>query len=835
MTTWEPQGGQGIRRRGRLASSQAKRLLLRGSLCVLALSPEGAWAQLALPDINISKPKPKRVVAKPTPAPRQLASAHSGRSASSAPSAGANPVPAPAATGAATANTGPAPFLPPGQQIGRGPTGVVGYSASGTSTATKTNTPIMDIPQSITIVTQQQLKDRDSLTLQEALTYVPGVTVAGGEGNSDQIVIRGQSTTADFYKDGMRDDAEYIRDLYNIQAVEVLKGPSALTFGRGGAGGIVNRVTKKADGEPIQELDISSGSFGRKRVTIDWGGAVSGQFAARLNGMFEQFYGYRNFFADERYGISPTFTWKPDESTNVWLTYEHYRDRRTADRGINSVGLSSVFPDLPGDFSTILPGYPSAVPSWFFYGDANPSAAQVNYAKVDVNSVDLAGEHKTAFGLEIRDHILYADYQKRYQNTFTGEPVQVYEGSINGIEGYRHNTPRQNLINQLDFVYRFDMMPEVKHTIAFGGEVGHQTSQSDRDFACFDNDCAVTEVDTFYLSPTIYNFVNYGNVAERRHSDLLTASGYIQDQIAITQYIDVLAGVRYDRFDLKFVGNDYANPNIAAAGDADEGSAIINGYIRTVNNEWSPRVGVVLKPTPQLSLYGTYSRSFLPPSGDQFVLITPNLAGLSPQGIENYEVGFKAEPQPNLFFTGALYILNRSNQPLAVNSANFVAGNTQTKGGEIGLVGQLTDKWRVSLGYGHQIGIITANNGGAPDPTNPFQTDVGHKTPNVPLDAFSLWNKYDLSSLFDAGPGVLGAGLGVVYNAKFYPEINNTVIVPGYARVDGALYVKLSEKVSAQLNVENLAGAHYYVAASANNNIMPGAPRSAFITLRAKF
>ncbi len=233
------------------------------------------------------------------------------------------------------------------------PTGVVGYSASGTSTATKTNTPIMDIPQSITIVTQQQLKDRDSVSLQEALTYVPGVTVAGGEGNKDQIVIRGQTTTADFYKDGVRDDAEYIRDLYNIQSVEVLKGPSALTFGRGGAGGIVNRVTKKADGESIQELDISAGSFGRKRVTIDWGGAVSEQFAARLNGMYEQSYGYRNFFRDERYGISPTFTWKVDESTLFWLTYEHYRDRRTADRGINSAGLSSIFPDLPGDFMTL--------------------------------------------------------------------------------------------------------------------------------------------------------------------------------------------------------------------------------------------------------------------------------------------------------------------------------------------------------------------------------------------------------------------------------------------------------------------------------------------------
>ena len=335
---------------------QAKKILLGASLCALALTSGRAVAQLALPDITVSKPKPKRVVARPAPAPRQVAASH-GAPAVSAPRPAANPAPPPAAA----ANPAPAPFLAPGQQLGRGPTGVVGYSASGTSTATKTNTPIMDIPQSITIVTQQQLRDRDSVTLQEAVSYVPGVTVAGGEGNSDQVVIRGQSTTADFYKDGVRDDAEYIRDLYNIQAVEVIKGPSALTFGRGGAGGIINRVTKKADGESIQELDVSSGSFGRKRVTIDYGGAVSGQFAARLNGMYEQSYGYRNFFGLERYGVSPTFTWKPDESTDFWLTYEHYRDRRTADRGINSLGPSSYIPGLPGDLATMFPGYPSPV------------------------------------------------------------------------------------------------------------------------------------------------------------------------------------------------------------------------------------------------------------------------------------------------------------------------------------------------------------------------------------------------------------------------------------------------------------------------------------------
>jgi len=816
-------------RQDRLARTYKARALLGVGLCALSMmASRTAFAQQALPDIVVGRSKPHRVAAN-HPAPRAAPAPHRVVAQRSVPPTRTAATPAPAM------NPGPTPFLAPGQQLGRGPTGVVGYVASGTSTATKTNTPILDIPQSVTIVTQQQLKDRDSVTLEQALDFVPGVTVAGGEGNSDEVVIRGQSTTADFYKDGVRDDAEYIRDLYNIQAVEVLKGPSALTFGRGGAGGIVNRVTKKADGETIRDLETSFGSFGRKRVTLDLGQAVFDQFAVRLNGLYEQSYGYRNYFGLERYGISPTATWKPDESTNVTLTYEHFRDRRTADRGINSLGLSSFVDGLPGSVASMFPGYPAPVPNWAFYGDANPSAAQTNYSKVDVNTVDLAAEHKTDFGLEIRNHVSFGNYEKRYQNTFTGEPIQFYEGAINGIGGYAHHTPRQNIIDQTDFVYKYQMTPEVAHTLAFGTEFGHQKSKSERDFACFNFDCATTEVDTYFAAPTIYNPINFGNLAERRRTDLLTASAYVQDQIAITKYLDVIAGVRYDRFDLKFTGSDY--PTLGSAGgdgDQDEASGSVDAYIRRVDTGWSPRAGLVVKPTEKLSFYGAYSRSFLPASGDQFVLLTPDLAALAPQGVESYEIGFKNELMPRLFFTGALYLMNRSNLPAAVSSISSVAVNTRTRGGELGLVGQVTDKWQVSMGYGHQISLVTASNG-APDESDPMATFVGKKAPNVPLDTFSFWNKYDVSSLVDAGPGVLGVGLGVVYKAKFYPELDNAVIVPGYARVDGALFLKLTEKISARLNVENIAGAHYYASASGNNNIMPGAPRSAFVTLTAKF
>lgn len=722
----------------------------------------------------------------------------------------------------------PPQFLAPGLQLGRGPTGVVGYVAAGTSTATKTNTPILRIPQSITILTKQQLEDRGSQSIAQALTYVPGVTVAQGEGNRDQITIRGQNTTADFFTDGVRDDAEYFRDLYNIQAVEVLKGPSALTFGRGGGGGVVNRVTKKADGETIRAAQISTGSFGRKRVTLDVGQAVSDTVAVRLNALYEQSYGFRNFFELERYGINPTLTWKPSDKSYVTLSYEHFRDRRTNDRGVPSIG-GLVFGGAP-----VMPGYPSPAPRHAFFGGGNPSVSDVNYSKVDLNRAALTIDHTTDFGLNIHNQTVYADYQKRYQNTFPDRALGLATVLLNPVapptttplsdvrlDGYVNSNPRQNIINQTDLTYRFEMTPEIRHTLLAGAEVGHQSSSSDRNLSRWNNPfTGPRQITTPFWFPTVYNPVFFTNPNFRRHTDLDLASGYVQDQIEITKYVDVIAGVRFDSFDLKFRGV--------------ESSDFIFRELRRVDNKWSPRFGLVVKPFEQLSLYGSYSRSFLPAAGDQFNLITPSVANLAPQGFENFEAGFKAQILPNLLFTGALYQLNRSNQALATTATTATLADTQTKGGEIGLVGYVTDQWQVSLGYGHQSAHVVKSDPIATTRT-PFATNVGKINPSVPRDTFSFWNKYDVSSCLGAGPGVLGVGAGVVYSSKFFPALDNFVVVPGYARVDGAVFLKLTDNISGQVNIENVLGAHYFASAHNNNNISPGAPRSAFVTVNAKF
>ena len=214
--------------------------------------------------------------------------------------------------------------------------GDIGYHANSTSTATKTNTPLRDIPQAITVMTKQQIQDIDAHRIEDAVRYIPGVNWHQGEGNRDQIVIRGQSSTADFFVNGMRDDAQIYRDLYNTERLEFLKGPNAMIFGRGGGGGVLNRVLKEADGVPINEWRVQTGSYNNARVSGDVGGKITDNVYGRINGVFEDTDTYRDFTHMQRGGVNPTLTWLVDALTKVKLSYEYFHDGRTADRGIPS-------------------------------------------------------------------------------------------------------------------------------------------------------------------------------------------------------------------------------------------------------------------------------------------------------------------------------------------------------------------------------------------------------------------------------------------------------------------------------------------------------------------
>jgi catecholate siderophore receptor len=678
--------------------------------------------------------------------------------------------------------------------------GVDGYRATRSSTGTKTDTPLLDIPQAISVITAERAKDQHAVDVNQALRYVPGVIVAQGEGNRDQIVIRGQNTTADFFVDGVRDDVQYFRDLHNADRLEVLKGPNAMIFGRGGGGGVVNRVTKKA-GEDVREGTAWIGSFDSYRATADVGARVSNDFAVRLNGVYEDSGSFRDGVDLERYGINPTVFFRPEENTRVWLSYEYFHDERTADRGLPSL-------------NTVPPGgvrrpYPGSIEA--FYG--NPDLSVSDFAG---HNLTATVEHKFSEDLKIRNHTYYGDFDKFYQNIFASSPVNA--GGTYSVQAYNNTLLRDTLVNQTDVTYEFDG-GWYGHTIVVGTEFTHQNTHSFRFDGLFSGG-GTTLTGVPANDPTVSVPISFTQAANNNKSDLTTSSAYIQDQFDITKYFQVIGGVRFDRFDL-----DATNQ--------------LNGdNFGRVDDVWSPRIGVVVKPFDQLSLYASYSKSFLPSTGDQFSSLNLSASELEPEEFRNHEIGFKWDIAPRLMFSAALYRLERDNTrfPDGVRPGFFLtSGSSETRGGEIELVGNVTDEWEIAGGYARTFGEITSPQGTGTSPITAI--DAGTSLPNIPEDLFTLWNKYQFTPMF-------AAGIGVIHRSEMLTSLGSKnasgvytppTELPSFTRVDAALYVNLTKNLEAQLNVENLFDETYYVSSHTDNNISPGSPQAFYFGVTSRY
>ena len=357
--------------------------------------------------------------------------------------------------------------------------GTIGYLQTRTRTATKTDTPLIDTPQSVTVVTQQQIRDQGFQSLNEAIRYVPGVIPHQGEGNRDDVVIRGQRSNADFYVNGIRDDAQYFRDLYNIQRIEVLKGPNAMIFGRGGGGGIINRVLKEADGIPFREVLVQGGQYWNKRTAIDVSDRFSDTAFFRLNGVFEDTGTYRDFVDIRRYGVNPTMTFLLGPATTLKLSYEYFHDDRTADRGI------------PSQFGRPY-RYRSNISTFF----GNPD---LSYSRVNANIATATLDHLFEYGVQMHSQLRFADYQKFYQNVFPGGAVTAAGTAVN-LSAYNNETPRTNYFSQNDFTYKFDTGP-LHHTLLGGVELGYQEGLAFRQTGFFNSPLATNGVSSLVVNP----------------------------------------------------------------------------------------------------------------------------------------------------------------------------------------------------------------------------------------------------------------------------------------------------------------------------------------------
>ena len=652
------------------------------------------------------------------------------------------------------------------------------YGIDTTASATKTMTTLRDIPQSIAIVTRQQIADQSMTSIGDVVRYLPGISAHQGENNRDQVIIRGQNSSADFYVNGVRDDVQYYRDLYNLDRLESLKGPNALVFGRGGGGGVINRVTKEADFAPLTELTFSGGMYGNKRVTGDLDRAITDRLAFRSNGVYENSNSFRKYVGLDRVAFNPTITFNADAKTKFTFGYEFLRDRRVADRGITS-----------------FQGRPADVPVSTYYGNPDDSRVRAN-----VNL--LSGTFERQVGrLTLKNRTQYGDYDRGYQNYVPGA-VNAAKTLVT-LTAYNNATKRKNLFNQTDLTYTA-LTGRVKHTLLGGAELGRQLTDNFRNTGYFNN--TATSLQVAFDNPTTSVPVTFRQSATDadNHLTLKLGAAYVQDQFEVTRYFQVIVGARYDYFDLSYHNN--------RTGD----------NIGRIDRLVSPRFGLVVKPIDTLSLYGSYSVSYLPSSGDQFSSLTTVTQQVKPERFENIEAGVKWDIRHNLSLTSAIYRLNRTNtRSTDPNNPALIiqTGSQRTNGVEIGLNGRITPKWTITGGYAYQDAFITSAT---------ISAVAGRQVGQVPHHNFSVWNKYQFASK-------LSAGLGIIRRSDGFVAVDNTVTLPGYTRADAAVFYTVSEHWRLQANLENVLNTKYFLNADSNTNISPGSPRALRVGLIARF
>ncbi|CAM8374778.1 Fiu Outer membrane receptor for monomeric catechols [Candidatus Methylopumilus universalis] len=650
------------------------------------------------------------------------------------------------------------------------------------SSATKTDTRIRDIPQSISVITEEQIKDQSLLGLTDAIKYSPGVMAGQGEGNRDSVWFRGNQSTSDLFVDGVRDDVQYYRDLYNIDRVEVLMGPNGMIFGRGGVGGVINRVTKEAHWENKNELRMQGGTYDHKRSSIDLNSGINETLAVRINAMIEDSGSFRQGVESEKKAINPTFTFKPSDKTKIVVGMEYFNDKRTNDRGIPSV-------------SNGLQSRPFSTSRSTFFGNASQSPNEAivknGYAIID---------HTFDNAMSVKNTTRFSDYDKYYQNVYANG--QVNEGNVK-ISGYYDNTQRQNFFNQTDLTYNFKT-GSISHKLLTGLEIGLQENENYRVNAT--SDPSVSASNPFAL-------LTFNSSRSRNTStDISNQAIYLQDQIYLNEQFQIIAGLRYDKFKTKF------NDSVTIANSA------------SINDQFiSPRVGLVYKPIEPVSLYTNYSLSYLPRTGEQLTSLTSSIKSFDPEKITNIEVGIKYDLLQSFSISSSIYRLERSKiaitDPSSPTNTIIVDGQV-TKGFELGVAGKLFDSYSMYGGYTYQDAEITKNQGTG-DPQITSGTPLGH----VPKHTFSLWNKYEMNETWSAA-------LGIVSRSDMFaatPTTSTAVKLPGYARLDAAIYANINKQTKLQLNIENLLDKTYYQSAHNNNNIMYGYPLTARATLTYTF
>jgi iron complex outermembrane recepter protein len=637
-----------------------------------------------------------------------------------------------------------------------------GYRTPNATTATKTDTPIRDIPASIQVVPRAVIRDQGATNVRETIRNVSGVTYSSSSGNrAESFSLRGFS--AEQFENGFRNDffsTRTQRDLANIEQVEVLKGPASILFGRVEPSGVVNFVTKKPLSDPFYELDFTAGSFDFYRPSADISGPLTKDknLAYRLNLAYENAGSFRDRVQTERLFLAPSLSWQVGPDTKLSFDVTHLRDQRPIDRGIVVLSNNQIA-NIP--ISRVL-------------GDPTQ---QEDFTETRAT---LALEHQFNSNLSLKSAF-------RYSNATENGPGCTLE--IFGPSEDDRNFPLGECFGRQDYntyAWQNDLTVKFKtgsiqHNLLIGTELSRLTSSFSGGF----RDAGFIDIfnpDSNFTLGAVSEFTPGSDVTQ-------TFGIYIQDQITLLNNLKVLIGGRFDTYSYESE-NDVFGPETNA-------------------QAFSPRLGIVYQPIPEVSLYASYSRSFTPEigrnAGDQ---------PFEPRRGTGYEAGIKTDfLDSRLSSTLAFYdttLNNVQTEDLDNPGFNIQIGEQRSRGIEFDIAGEILPGWKVIATYANTNAEITEDN----------VLTVGNRLDNVPRNSGSLWSTYTLQTGSLKG---LGVGLGIFAVGERAGDLENSFVLPGYVRLDAALFYQ-KDNFRIGLNFKNLSNARYFEGSQGREQVIPGAP-----------
>lgn len=625
---------------------------------------------------------------------------------------------------------------------------VVGkYLQSNEITSLKTPTPIEDIPKSVTILTSDLISLQDLTSMSEIADYVPGIIAGQGEGHRDDLLFRGQKSTADFFVDGVRDDIQYYRPLYNVEQVEVLKGADALFFGRGGTGGLINRVSKTAQiGEDFTNYTLSFDDFGEGSLQVDSNMSIAPNLGLRLNYYTEDLENDRDHYYGDNIGINPTLTYKLSDNTTVKVSYENLDHERFIDRGITAD--SNGNPDQ------------NYIGTTFGDADYNKSTLSADVLKVSV-------DHEIDDSTKIRFNYTDNEYSKMYQNYYAKSSVTGVIPTVKA-EGYHDETERSSTILSADIIGEKE----------FGGKnhkyvIGYESIETSNDNMRKKGDGTNTSVSVAIanldkLEAILPQTDDYDNTK----ATVDVTSLYVSDEIGLTDELNLVLGGRLDEFNITVV------------------DALNGGTLNQVSKEFSSRLGLVYNPEDNVSWYASYSETFIPKSGGQYASLDSAEQGLDANVFKNMEFGVKFTTDNGIDVTASMYELT-SIQPEYDGPLQTKVEEIEAEGFELQATGNVSKNWFMNAGFSK------VNNADA--------------LKEIPGRTFSLWNLYNYNDKLSFGLGLInkGATKGKYKTNAVYLPSYTRIDLAAYYKINDNIRLQLNvENVTDEVYFPHSYGDH---------------------------